>query len=205
MRKNASEEGREDLDGEDANDAEATVYDDGKTGGSSASSSIAAAGDAPSNEISEEDAEVLLCPLLQFSDIDTVGELSKLEREQRTALHKRLNHEKDVILKRIDETIKAFDEYHYDMRNEKMKLDADLTTARIRALTLLDELVLLKNFEKRDNELAAKLEKCRTDKAQVVADIADCQEKLTKKKEDIELWQVSQIHAYIFPSLYLPT
>ena len=75
------------------------------------------------------------------------------------------------------------------MRSDKMQLDADLTMARMRVLTLQDELILLKNFEKKDNLLTVKLEKCRTDKAQVVADIADSQDKLAAKKAEIDVWQ----------------
>ena len=46
---------------------------------------------------------------------------------------------------------------------EKIKLDADLKTAEMRMLTLFEELLLLKDFEKTDKALSNKKEKARAE------------------------------------------
>jgi hypothetical protein len=53
-------------------------------------------------------------------------------------------------------------------------------------LVLLQELRLLKDFEKKDNTLLTRLEARRSEKADVVGKIADCQEKIGGKKAEID-------------------
>ena len=51
------------------------------------------------------------------------------------------------------------------------------------------ELALLTEFEARDCGLQAKLSKCKSDKAQVVSEIHECNEKLAAKRAELEVWQ----------------
>ena len=72
-----------------------------------------------------------------------------------------------------------------DMRL-KLRLAADLKTTDLRKLVLVQELKLLKEFEKRDVSLAAKLDSKHSEKAEIVSKVAECQDKLTQKKAEIE-------------------
>eukprot|EP00487_Bulimina_marginata_P001294 TRINITY_DN12779_c0_g1_i1.p1 TRINITY_DN12779_c0_g1~~TRINITY_DN12779_c0_g1_i1.p1 ORF type:complete len:105 (+),score=14.80 TRINITY_DN12779_c0_g1_i1:39-353(+) len=65
----------------------------------------------------------------------------------------------------------------------------DLKLTDLKFLTLLKELSVLLKFENREIELNGKLLKCRTEKAQVVVDLTECQERLSSKLEEIHLWQ----------------
>merc|ERR1740138_82678 len=83
-------------------------------------------------------------------------------------------------------TVSSFDEALSELRAEKLKLEADLKTTDLRKLVLFQELALLKEFEKKDTSLAKRLEMKHTEKSEIVSRVAECQEKLTQKKMEIE-------------------
>jgi hypothetical protein len=56
----------------------------------------------------------------------------------------------------------------------------------LRKLVLVQELRLLKEFEKNDIALASRLEKKHGEKSEIVAKVAECQERLAVKKVEIE-------------------
>ena len=56
-------------------------------------------------------------------------------------------------------------------------------------MTLGQELILLREFQKRDEALHTKLEKSRVDKATVVEEIKTCRDKLKAKRAEIKVWQ----------------
>lgn len=95
-------------------------------------------------------------------------------------------HEKFKLLERRERSIKSFDTALAELRCEKLKLEADLKTTDLRKLVLVQELHLLKEFEKNDIALAKRLEKKHSEKAEIVAKVAECQEKLAQKKSEIE-------------------
>ena len=97
--------------------------------------------------------------------------LSALEEEERQALRTRLQYERTALLNKIAETTKAFDEALMDLRREKFKMEGDLKTTDLKLLLLYQELMLLKEFEKRDTELATVLESRRSEKAEIVAKV----------------------------------
>jgi hypothetical protein len=76
-----------------------------------------------------------------------------------------------------------------DLRQEKFRLDADLKSTDLKLITYYQELLLLRQFEGTENALAGKLSKTKADKASVVADIADCQDKLQGRLAEILAWQ----------------
>ena len=73
-----------------------------------------------------------------------------------------------------------------ELRCERLKLEADLKTTDLRKLVLVQELRLLKEFEKNDITLASRLEKKHAEKSEIVAKVAECQERLALKKVEIE-------------------
>jgi len=116
-------------------------------------------------------------------------EISELEEAHLKIRRKELQYEKKVLLDKINSTISTFDSAVGELREEKYKLMNDLKLTDLKFLTLLQELAVLSNFEDREIELNGKLLKCRTEKAQVVVDLTECQERLSSKLEEIHLWQ----------------
>jgi len=109
-----------------------------------------------------------------------------LEVAEARLTRERLVVEKDRLIERRRLTIGSFDAALAELRAEKLKLEADLKTTDLRKLVLFQELVLLKEFEKKDTMLAKRLESKHNEKQEIVAKVADCQEKLTQKKMEIE-------------------
>jgi len=115
--------------------------------------------------------------------------LSDLERKQLATRNRKLCYEKRVLLDKMSSTITSFDSAVGELREEKYKLLNDLKLTELKLLTLLKELSVLSKFEEREIELNGKLLRCRTEKAQVVVDLTECQERLSSKLEEIHLWQ----------------
>lgn len=92
-----------------------------------------------------------------------------------------------IECKKQDE-IGAFDDAVAHLRREKMKLEVIFKKCELRLFTLLSELVLLEQFESKENLLSSKLEKNKGEKAQIVAEISEIQENLSTKKKDFEEW-----------------
>jgi len=115
--------------------------------------------------------------------------VSELEQDQRALRSKQVEYEKAVLMEKMDSTMHSFDAAVSELREEKCKLLNDLKLTELKLLTLLKELSVLSEFEDREISLNGKLLKCRTEKAQVVVDLTECQERLSAKLEEIHLWQ----------------
>eukprot|EP00488_Nonionellina_sp_1-RS-2012_P004283 TRINITY_DN9587_c0_g1_i1.p1 TRINITY_DN9587_c0_g1~~TRINITY_DN9587_c0_g1_i1.p1 ORF type:complete len:136 (+),score=19.99 TRINITY_DN9587_c0_g1_i1:208-615(+) len=102
---------------------------------------------------------------------------------------KKLSYEKGVLSDKINSTIHTFDNAVAELRFEKYKLMNDLKLTDLKFLTLLKELSVLHNFQEQEVFLNGKLLKCRTEKAQVVVDLTETQQRLSSKLEEIRLWQ----------------
>eukprot|EP01083_Nonionella_stella_P289690 985844_1 len=100
-----------------------------------------------------------------------------------------LKHERKVLLEKINSTIVTFDKAIADLRQERFKLTADLKTTDMKLLTHYQELKILQEFGGREEELNKKLQKCRAEKAEVVVDLTECQDKLSAKLQEIQAWQ----------------
>jgi len=98
----------------------------------------------------------------------------------------KLLFERRKLLERRQRSISSFDAALVELRVEKLKLAADLKTTDLRKLALFQELQLLKEFEKKDVSLAQKLETKHHEKSEIVGRVAECQDKLTQKKGEIE-------------------
>ncbi|TMW57715.1 hypothetical protein Poli38472_014318 [Pythium oligandrum] len=84
--------------------------------------------------------------------------------------------------------IRAFDDAVAHLRREKMRLDVVFKQCELRLFTLWHELSLLEQFESRENLLSSKLDKSKSEKALIVAEIRDIQENMSHKKKDVEEW-----------------
>eukprot|EP00743_Colponemidia_sp_Colp-15_P005137 GILK01005528.1.p1 GENE.GILK01005528.1~~GILK01005528.1.p1 ORF type:complete len:1787 (-),score=532.29 GILK01005528.1:93-5426(-) len=115
---------------------------------------------------------------------------SAFEQEMKQVRYCRLQHEKRLLLNKIEKTTETFDAAVKDLMVQRFKLVSDLKCTDLRLITLNHELDLLKDLEKRDLALEAKLDKFKSEKNQIVNEIAECQLKLATKRTDIENWQV---------------
>lgn len=112
--------------------------------------------------------------------------LTELGAAQRELELARLRSERALILHRQAKTRETFDRAASELLSERLKLLADLKTTDMRRLLLFRELQLLKEFEKRDNALAKRLDQRRAEKAELVVKISECQERLSSKRTEIE-------------------
>eukprot|EP01059_Diplonema_ambulator_P013423 TRINITY_DN23947_c0_g1_i5.p1 TRINITY_DN23947_c0_g1~~TRINITY_DN23947_c0_g1_i5.p1 ORF type:complete len:1008 (+),score=516.21 TRINITY_DN23947_c0_g1_i5:2373-5396(+) len=111
---------------------------------------------------------------------------SALEQEEEAIRRHQLMFDKNKLQRKIDKTIATFDEALDELRREKFKLEGDLKMADMRILLLYRELVLLKEFKKRDESLTKKLEQHRNEKLDVTQKTNECQEKLNEKMVEIK-------------------
>ncbi|XP_071957578.1 cilia- and flagella-associated protein 44-like isoform X2 [Antedon mediterranea] len=113
-------------------------------------------------------------------------ELSVLEQQLLKVKEIRVLYRQDTILKKIDELIRNFDAELRILRHYKFKEDIDLKNADLRHVTLFEELQLLKEFEKSENVLAAKVESKENEKEEMQIKVAECKAKLDAKRKDID-------------------
>ena len=83
----------------------------------------------------------------------------------------RLTYEQGRILNAIDEILKRFDAELRLLRHEKFKLDITMKNADLRQVTLFEELVLLKEYEKREDVLAEKVSNKQQEKLDMQAKV----------------------------------
>ena len=96
-------------------------------------------------------------------------------------------------MEKIEQTVQAYDEAIRNLRRERFKLEADIKMMDLRMLVLLQELQLLKEFEKRDNALVTKLNGKREEKADIASKIKECNDKIATKKHEIEKLNPKQV------------
>jgi cilia- and flagella-associated protein 44 len=125
----------------------------------------------------------------QSCNAATDGDGSALEQVVSKEVRMELENEHSTLVEKINQTVSAFDEAVYDLRREKIKLDSDLKTAELRMLTFFEELSLLKEFQKKDTSLAARMEKTKKEKTDIMTEIQRCRESMNTKKSEIDAWQ----------------
>lgn len=98
----------------------------------------------------------------------------------------RLIFEQKQILQRICEKISIFDGELKLLRHERSQVAKVLKNIDLRHVTLYEEFMLLREFEKTENELEQKKEKKREENVEMQGKIAEIQTKIDAKKKDIE-------------------
>ncbi|XP_048588414.1 cilia- and flagella-associated protein 44-like isoform X2 [Nematostella vectensis] len=116
-------------------------------------------------------------------------EPSPLEQELQYEERIRLSYEQDVLVDHINSMLRKFDADLRTLRHEKMNTEVGLKCADLRQVTLFEEFVLLKDFEKRENIYANKVNTRLEEKEDMQDKVEDCQLKLDTKKQDIEKLQ----------------
>ncbi|KAJ0406656.1 hypothetical protein P43SY_009767 [Pythium insidiosum] len=125
------------------------------------------------------------------ADIEFSGSSQRprnLDRDDNVVRIYLIKREIQQLLRKRRDEIRAFDDAVAHLRREKMRLDVVFKKCELRLFTLLSELVLLEQFESRENLLSSKLDKSKSEKAQIVAEINDIQENMNAKRKDMEEW-----------------
>ncbi|KAI6658873.1 Cilia- and flagella-associated protein 44-like [Oopsacas minuta] len=112
---------------------------------------------------------------------------SKAEQSLRYEMLTRLKYERDSLLREIETAKKAFDVKVRYLSNYKIILDSQIKLSDLRHVLLFEEYLLLKDFEKREQNFISKLKGKQKDRQ-------DMQTKLNTLKEQTETKQISIHH-----------
>ncbi|CAH1796965.1 unnamed protein product [Owenia fusiformis] len=129
--------------------------------------------------------------------------LTPLEIQIKMAQEIRNLYERDRMMSQINELLENFDAELRLLRHDKFRLDVDLKNADLRHVTLFEELILLKEFEKRENLLTEKQDNKEQEKIDMQVKIMEVQQKLDMKRRDIEKLQEKErmLHSTFLMSL----
>ncbi len=83
-----------------------------------------------------------------------------------------MGHQQDAILKRIKELVELFDADLQCLRHDRQQVAIVTKMAEIRQVVLFLELLLLREFEKRENSLLQKLEAKQAEKADMTVKVS---------------------------------
>ncbi|KAH9503837.1 Cilia- and flagella-associated protein 44 [Bulinus truncatus] len=114
---------------------------------------------------------------------------TELEKELQRIEQIRLAYEQSQLIQHIRNLMLKFDAELRLLRHDKFKLDVTMLDADLRQVTLFEELVLLKEYEKREDILADKVIIKEQEKADMQLKILEIQGKIDLKKKDIEKLQ----------------
>ncbi|CAM9788879.1 unnamed protein product, partial [Phaeothamnion confervicola] len=141
---------------------------------------------AAARRVLDPDAAVTGLPAVRGARLPTSGEPSALEAEEHSAKVLLLRDERRTLLTKTAADVLAFDEAVYDLRRERLLLNGQLAAAELSLLVRRQEVDMLRQFDAQDAALAAQLERCTRDKAEVVAAVADCTRRLQAKRAEMD-------------------
>ncbi|KAB5533238.1 hypothetical protein PHYPO_G00129510 [Pangasianodon hypophthalmus] len=111
--------------------------------------------------------------------------LSELEQEMMEVEEIRNLYLQDKLIRQMAEAMCAFDANLCLLRHEKIKLDVQMKLADLRYVTLFEELLLLKEFEKREFTLQERRNACVQEERELRSKMEECKYQLEMKKRDI--------------------
>ncbi|XP_053313360.1 cilia- and flagella-associated protein 44 [Spea bombifrons] len=112
-------------------------------------------------------------------------EKSELEKEIARIDEIRNMYEQQNLIKKINELVSNFDAELRILRHEKLKLDVEMKMADLRHVTLFEELLLLKEFEKREDILQERVSDRVSEKEDMKAKSEEYLQQLEAKKREI--------------------
>ena len=110
--------------------------------------------------------------------------MSELEEEEATIQREELNYQKSCLLRKIAKTTADFDDKLRDFHIERMKLDADLCMAEMRALLILREYRMLINFKNTDDALLDRHHIKEAEHKELMTRTWDLRKNVEKTRED---------------------
>ncbi|XP_033981538.1 cilia- and flagella-associated protein 44 isoform X1 [Trematomus bernacchii] len=131
------------------------------------------------------------------------AELSELEEELRREEEIKLLHEQDSLLEQMESSVWQFDAELVLLRHQKLLLDWQLKLADLRELTLYQELLLLKEFERREDSMQENLSARTKEEISITSKLKEYNEQLEVKRADIVKLQEREkaLHAAFHASL----
>ncbi|XP_017572667.1 cilia- and flagella-associated protein 44 isoform X3 [Pygocentrus nattereri] len=115
----------------------------------------------------------------------TQEQLTELELEMKHVEEIRSLYMQDTLIKQMEEAVWCFDAELRLLRGEKLRLDVQMKLADLRHVTLFQELLLLKEFEKRENTLQERLNTRMQEETELRLKLEECKQQLELKKRDI--------------------
>ncbi|XP_006628047.3 cilia- and flagella-associated protein 44 isoform X2 [Lepisosteus oculatus] len=115
--------------------------------------------------------------------------LTDLEEEMQQAEEIRHLYLQDSLLQRIEDLTKNFDAELFLLRHQKLQLDIQMKLVDLQHVTLFQELLLLKEFEKRENILQERVNTRIGEELELQCKYEECQQQLEAKKRDISKLQ----------------
>eukprot|EP00898_Chlorokybus_atmophyticus_P007049 jgi/Chlat1/7345/Chrsp59S06953 len=112
--------------------------------------------------------------------------LSDLEAAEAEAERRRLRHEKARLFGRIEAAVRGFDAAVVELRRERLSVAADVAHARLRLLTMHQELSVLRDCEKQDVSLRQRMESKLDEKRDLLAKVAECNDRLDLKRTEVD-------------------
>nr|XP_024659041.1 cilia- and flagella-associated protein 44 isoform X2 [Maylandia zebra] len=117
--------------------------------------------------------------------VDEGSELSELEEELQKEEEIRLLHEQNTLLEEMETAVCQFDAELLLLCRQKLHLDWRLKLADLRLVTLFQEMLLLKQFQRREGGLHEKLNTCIMEENSITSKLGECNEQLEMKRRDI--------------------
>ncbi|XP_029301209.1 cilia- and flagella-associated protein 44 [Cottoperca gobio] len=114
--------------------------------------------------------------------VEEGAELSDLEEELRREEEIRLLHEQDSLLEQMESSVCQFDAELLLLRHQKLRLDCQLKMADLSQLTLYQELLILKEFESREDSLHEKLNTRIKEEISITSKLEECNEQQELKR-----------------------
>lgn len=118
--------------------------------------------------------------------------ISTLENENEKLEIMMMLHEQECLISQMNEAYKEFDKEVVKLRTAKIELDVELKNGDLRIILLFEELLLLKEFEKRENILQEALSSKLSDRDEMSDKIEELEEKLSSKKLYMEELQENE-------------
>ncbi|XP_041667527.1 cilia- and flagella-associated protein 44 [Cheilinus undulatus] len=113
------------------------------------------------------------------------AELSELEEELQREEEIRRLYEQDSLLEEMEASVCHFDAELKLLRHQKLHLDWQLKMADLRQLTLYQELLLIQEFENREDSLQEKLNAHIKEEENITSKLEEFNEQLEQKRADI--------------------
>ncbi|XP_072513801.1 cilia- and flagella-associated protein 44 [Salminus brasiliensis] len=118
--------------------------------------------------------------------------LTELEQASKQVEEIRSLYMQDTLITQMEEAVWCFDAELCLLRDEKLRLDVQMKLADLQHVTLFQELLLLKEFEKRENTLQERLNSCVQEERELRSKLEECKQQLELKRRDIAKLQESE-------------
>jgi WD40 repeat protein len=113
---------------------------------------------------------------------------SAVQQKEVAAARHKLEFERTMVLKKMNENIAAFSEAVDDLRTDRHSITADLQLTQLKMLVLYQEYQLLQTFEGRDAALQQKQIRCKGEESEIKALASENKSKLEGKEDEIQHW-----------------